>query len=186
MLIKQRTVTVGNSVDGNHLTLTSNGQYTLHGTDKNDKIELRYERGHQQRPTVAIWVNGKLVDKVTEEQIKNLTINSKGGDDTITIDPLINAHIIINSGAGNDRITCNDINTRVNTGTGDDNVIIQKSLRSKSAGLFTNTRITSSGGADKIRWHSSQYQFSDSYYKFISTDKTSMAFINLTHRPVKV
>ena len=105
--------TVTRSFSGNDITLTTRG-------NGNDSVDVRYNPDG----SATVTVNGEEYE-FSADEMKNLTINTGKGNDTVVVQQENSAGrngLTINTGKGNDTVTGGDGNETINLGKGNDTV----------------------------------------------------------------
>ncbi len=98
--------------------------------------------------TYRVTVNGEEYD-VAMAPDQELTIRSGAGNDVIAVDPDVDINIVVDGGAGNDRITTGAGNDRVDGGIGDD-IISTGAGRDDVFGNGGKDRIDAGAGDDVV------------------------------------
>ncbi len=101
--------------------VTHTGTLVVDGTDQNDKITVSRKNGtifvHLQPQT------GLAVDlSASAASVKRVLVLGNGGDDTITVQNIVNERATLAGGAGNDRLLGNYGSTLIG-GSGDDYLV---------------------------------------------------------------
>jgi Ca2+-binding RTX toxin-like protein len=89
-----------------------------------DVIDLQFEPNGAgvADDEIIVTINDRELEPFDANEVHSLCIRGRDGDDTITIDVVIDARGFISTGRGNDDVASGDGNDHITTGRGDDTV----------------------------------------------------------------
>ncbi len=107
------TVTV-QVLDDNAAGLIVNGELRVHAANTNDSISIKPVGTNLQ-----VTLNGRS-SLFALADVQSLRVNASGGNDTVTVDPLVLKPTVLDGGDGNDRLPAGGGNSTLLGGAGND------------------------------------------------------------------